>query len=611
MEVAFQLRCTGRNFSPGEKNPFVKVFLDARFDRTPKVFPLDDSKKAFRGSVSGVLRENHVINGSTALCFAGIAWRSNETGSPCMLDVGVAHVTFNEIDLEIKTHGRFVRQMPLKMYTADGLEKAHIELRIDSLNWKNDFPEVISAQVAPLISNYISSTLRLEQEMEETFGPQTSNMRIPYDYSESGIQSGDGTTPLPAVAYVMSETPKSNDHYWSNAFEVVMDRDGLKPSDWKRLNLDGKARASVNVMCYIAQYLDYIGDTVDTNVSDAKYNPRLVKPYENFGDGIGLVGGDCEDLGSANLQCTNSLIEHTFDRSAKHYDVMLEMQSIARQYVPPLSLDVVRGAQVSDKVESYGAHMNDNYIPAYMFKQWMEKTPEGRRLSKRLSWEIVESSRPPFLVGEGTGMYETLGFKNPLRSLMGYVYNSESLEGFKKRITRDRGDEGNFFVGSLVGLTDYFHKRGASEPMSFWYCNVEKGMSRGASYHDMMNRPENVAVKVHPPVSKQIMAEMSEKTLRRLPPLPLTLTPGLEKNAKRRHNSHLDHISKSIAKLNRPQGSLHHKVPVFVRPHQINSALANRIVQDFVRRDRIWKVEYKLEEITDTIYGYRMDVYVK
>jgi hypothetical protein len=92
----------------------------------------------------------------------------------------------------------------------------------------------------------------------------------------------------------MSETPKSNDHYWENAFTTVMDRDGLRPKDWERLNMTGKARAAVGTVCYIAQYLDYIGDTVDKNVKGRRYDKNLVVPYENFGDALAMSGGDCE-----------------------------------------------------------------------------------------------------------------------------------------------------------------------------------------------------------------------------------------------------------------------------------------------------------------------------
>jgi hypothetical protein len=452
------------------------------------------------------------------------------------------------------------------------------------------------------INQYINATMQIEQNMDETFGPQTSNMRIPYDYSESGIQSTSGV-PLPAVAYVMSETPKSNDHYWENAFATVMDRDGLRVEDWNRLNDIGKARAAVNTVCYIAQYLDYVGDTVDRNVKGRRYDPRRVMPYENFGDALAMVSGDCEDTGSANLQCANALLEHKFK---KGNDIMLELQNILRQYVPPLSLDVVRGMQVSDNTVNYGAHMNDNFIPQHMFRGWMESTREGRMISKNLQWEPNENKNLPFLVGEGTGMYEPYGVNLPNANLFNIVYQCPSLEGFKKLITRKVGVTGNFFVGSLVGLTDYFYKRGSNTPMSFWYTTNGK---RGASYDDMMNRPEKVGIKVQPYVNKNVMDEMVEATFRRIPPEPLILSP-LAKDAKRHHNSVLEHVCKSVEDFKRPSGDLRRKVPIFIRPHQLSKQLAYQIVNDFRKIGTLWKVDYKLEEITDKIFGYRMNVYL-
>lgn len=608
------IRYTNEDFSPAERNPFVKCFLDARFHRDAVKVHLEDGK-THRVTVSGVLRDSYRITHSTALCFASVAWRANESGNPCMLDTGVAHVTLSEISEGIKASGRFVRDMPLVMHTAERLCKASIEISIDRLDVDVP-PPPISASVAGsrASADYINATLQMEQRMRETFGPQTANMRIPYDYSESGIQSSATGVPLPAVAYVLSEVPRTNDHYWENAFTTIMARDDLTTGDWKRLNLQGKARASIHMVCYIAQYLDYIGDTVDTNRrSQGPYNPQRVKPYENFGDGIGLVAGDCEDLGTANLQATNAFIDHVFDPSGPLYDELIEAQGIVRRYVPPLSLDVVRGQQVKDSVASYGAHMNDNYIPIDMFEEWSgvgpakRRSPVGRSLppAKRGG----ESDRLPFLVGEGTGMYECLGVENPLLPIMTYIYSIPSLEGFKKPITHRAGEPGNFFVGSLVGLTDYYYRRGlASAPMSFWYVTRE-GMTRGASYEDMMNHPERVGIVMHPPVSRELMAEMKEQTLRRLPPEPLVLSP-LAKDAKRRHYSPLDHIVRSIDALNRPPGNPHHYAPVYVRPHNLQMPLARQIAADLTAKQRVWKVEYRLEEITDSIYGYAVRVFV-
>ncbi len=610
LQIAFQIKYTNTNFSPNEANPFLKCYLDARFDRDATKVHLNDENYV-NASVSGKLKQGHQLTNTTALCFASIAWRKNENGSPCMMDTGVAHLELGQIEQEIKKNGKFSHRMPLIMYTVDRYQKAEVEIIIKELNCKL-VPSFLSSSVMSVnssIARHINSMLEMEQQMGETFGPQTSNMRIPYNYSESGIQSTNGT-PLPAVSYVMSEVPRSNDHYWENAFLTVMDRDGLTADNWNRLNIKGKARASVHTVCYIAQYLDYIGDTLDKNQKGSKFDQSLVIPCENFGDGLGLIGGDCEDLGSANLQATNAFIAHKFNENGPLFQIMTEIQGILRQYVPPLSLDVVRGAQVSDQVVSYGAHMNDNYIPAHMFREWMGKTREGRQIMNSLPWPDKIDDSLPFLVGEGTGMYECLGVPNPLLSSMSYVYRLESLRAFKTPITRVEGAAGNFFVGMEVGLTDYFYKNGAKTPMAFWFCDIKKGMTRGASYSDAMNNFHNIAIRVQPNVSEPIMKQMEELTLRRLPPEPLILSP-LAKDARRRHNSHLEYICKSINSLNRPTRDAHQKVPVYVRSHQLNRQVADRIISDFTGANRIWKVEYKLEEITDAIFGYRMNVWVK
>ncbi len=627
-----QLKYASTNYSPAEYNPYIKCYLDGRFHKknTTDVSLIDGSTKSV--ALSGTLRNGFKITTTTALCFASIAWRANESGSPCPMDTGVAHIEFGDIEREIKQNGRFDRIVPLKMYTVDQYQKAELHVVIHELGAELE-PSLIGANgttdYAP-VNSYINTVLQQEQQMEETFGSQTSNMRIPYDYSESGMQSTGGM-PLPAVAFLMGEIPESNDHYWVNALGTVMSRDGLKIEDWNRLNIKGRARATIHTLCYEAQYLDYIGDTVDRNTvrksvpteSNARYgvgarytpyNPQLVTPCENFGGE--LNAGDCEDLAFVNLSGTNSLIDHTFEKNCPHRSIMLEMQKIAEQYVDPLSLDVVRGAQVADQVDNFGAHMNDNYIPVPKFKEWLSTTREGRLLAKELNWPEAhpEADHLPFLVGEGTGMYECYGLDHPQVELMQYVYTCGSLEGFKKPITRQPGKSGGFMHGSLVGMTDYFYRRGAKHPMSFWYGKVQPAgkISRGVKYEDMMNEAatNSVAIKVHPPVTPAIMAQIEELTLRRIPRDPLILS-NLPKDARRRHNSKLDFVCKSIARLHRSVGSHHKKVSVYVRPHQLLPGVAERIVGDFTAKERIWKVEYKLEEITDDMFGYRMDVYVQ
>ncbi len=615
INLDIQIKYASVNYSPTEYNPHIKCYLDGRFHRTPvNVSLMDGLTKDV--ALAGTLRDGFKITSRTALCFASIAWRQNETGSPCPMDTGVAHVEFGDIEREIKQNGRFDQVIPLTMYTVDNYVKAQLHLVITELKLPRGVylePSPISANAASTTNAYINAVMQQEQGMEESFGSQTQNMRIPYDYSESGMQSTRGM-PLPAVAFLMAEVPVSNDHYWENALTTVMARDGLKPEDWHRLNIKGKARATIHALCYEAQYLDYIGDSVDRNAPKKRYDPRNVTPCENFGGE--LNAGDCEDLGFINLSCTNSILDHTFDRNCAHYSIMVEMQKIAEQYVEPLSLDVVRGAQVADNVDNFGAHCNLAYIPIPKFKEWLSTTREGRLMIKELNWPVdhPESHNFPFLVGEGTGMYECYGINHPLIELMQYVYTAPSLEGFKKPITHKPGEPGGFMYGSLVGMTDYFYRRGAKTPMSFWYGKVQTAgkITRGVTYEDMMKETggENVAIKPQPPVTAEIMAEIEELTLRRIPRDPLVLSP-LPTTARMHHNSKLDLICKSISKLGRKQGSIHDKVSVFIRPHQLLPGVTERIISDFTERERIWKTEYHLEQITDDMFGYRMEVYVK
>src|SRR5690348_12519261 len=125
--INVQLKYASTNYSPTEYNPIIKCYLDGRFHRTPTNISLMDGKQK-QVALSGTLREGFKITTTTALCFASIAWRQNETGSPCQMDTGVAHVEFGDIEREIKQHGRFDRVVPLKMYTVDQYQKAELHL---------------------------------------------------------------------------------------------------------------------------------------------------------------------------------------------------------------------------------------------------------------------------------------------------------------------------------------------------------------------------------------------------------------------------------------------------------------------------------------------------
>jgi len=600
IELKFQLTYLKNNLSECEINPELYCFLDSTFKRKVECVKLKKEGSVQDVSVKGF--GTSYINSS--LCFSSYSWRKNEFNSPGLMSAGVAHVTFGT--LQKYPH----IDLPLIMHTVGGLEKGVIRIKMIQ-----NVPAQISAPIGidinrdytEHIGNYVETVMQMEQNMPERFNG-TDRMRVPYSYNDAGFQSTK--TPLPSIAYLITETPLVNEHYWENAFETVMKRDDLKPEQWHRLNKAGKARVACLITGFYSQYCDYTSDTVDRNVKGAPYDPQKVTPCEHFSSSLECRAGgiDCEDVSCGTLQLTNAFLAAKIDNSKP---ILKEAQSILSNYIVPISLDVVRGAQVSDKTENYGAHMNDNFIPIKTFQKWLCNTKEGREINKTLPWpkDAEKEEDLPFLVGEGTGLYEPLGYSNPLLPIMSYVYRAPSLEQFKKPILHPKGEPGSFFVGSLVGLTDFFYKKGADLPMGFWYCTKNNAeIQRGVSYTDMMNDHENIVVKIQPKPNKLVGEVIKDAVTRRLPPIDVILTP--EKHVETK-SSHLERLTQSINQLNRPQGPKHQYVPIYVRPHQLNSELVSQMINDMTHLNRVWKIDYDLEKIKDGMFGYRVRIFVK
>ena len=109
-----------------------------------------------------------------------------------------------------------------------------------------------------------------------------------------------------------------------------------------------------------------------------------------------------------------------------------------------------------------------------------------------------------------------------------------------------------------------------------------------------------------PPLAQSDMEVIREAVMLRDPPEPLVLT------TERKHekNEHLDYLVNEVVKWNREQGPKWCYVPFYVRPHQINAGLTRDMVNDFQRLSQVCKVSYRLENITDEIWGYEVRVYV-
>lgn len=644
-KIGFTVTHTKNGLSPSEKHPVVDCFLDSQWKRVATRVDLSKGPRQ-RVQVTGeISRSVKTIPQTSQIGFASWAWRANETGNQCLIDTGVTQISLREIQLGLKQgNGTYTRKLNLIMHTAENFKKGQIEVTFHEDDFKLGKDVTIESRIGSSVNQigsqmmaYINGNLEMEQHMDETV-PGTERMRVPYFYGEAGIQSTGGV-PLPAVAYVLAETPISNTTFWVNAHENVMRRDNAK---WEQLTLEGKARATILMISYCPQYLDYVGDKVDRARRHVEYGRKIgyevpltpaeiafedhahvdriivqnsQQPYENFGDSITTWSGDCEDLATGIAQIKNALEEHVFPPGPE-FDKFRYMQRISHSYINPLSLDVVRGAQVN-QVAHVGAHMNDNFIPLDMFYKEMRKTKDGRELIKEMSKperpSIFKKSENlieglPFMIGEGTGMYEPLGIENPLMPVMSYVYQCPSLSSFKKPISHTRREIGSFFIGSLVGMTDYFYRRGARTPLAFWYCTKKEDgtLTRGATYDDMINNNDKVSLRPQPAPTRPIMGLIEESIRVRVPPRPLTLT----EMKKHERNPHLDAIVKAVNDFGRQKGSPAVRVPVYVRPHQLSAKLSRDIVRDFRSLQNVWKVDYTLERITDEIWGYQMNVYV-
>lgn len=580
--------------SPNEKAPELHVFWDGRFKRRAVKTSLTRPSEI---TVQGQTNVNELPQ-TTSIVFSAFAWRENAMNLPCLMDAGTNHIPIKAVIDDKRPFN-----MPIVMHNVQNYEKAVIRITVKRLDLAGiDIvnKSFINSDIVP----YIEAQMDSEQQMRDTI-PGTSRMRVPYDYSEAGFELTGA--PMPFLSFGLAPLPNSNEEFWRNAFTVVMRRDDLKRGDWKRLSKTGKARVMALMNCLVAQYLDYASDTVDTNTGD-RFDKSLIKGCESFDSGLTtLTGDDCEDGGQTIRQSNGAL------QNCKIEDPILkEIQQISEQYIAYMSLDVVNGAQVVDEDAPKGAHMNTNLVPIAQFREWMQQTRQGKLNDSKLKKLYPKNidKELPFLVGEGTGMLEPLGYDCKKMNLMAYVYQLPSLKRFKKPILRRRGEAGAFLLGSLKGVTDYFVRRGVNiGGITYTTMQRDGSQTRGAYYEDMMNDRNDVAVRLDPPVSSDTMDLIKETNFLRDPPHDLVLSKEYDKSIER--NEHLDYVCEQVAKYRRQPGDELKRVSVFVRPTHLNAKLATDIAWDVKKLTKVWKVDYRLERVTDELYGYEMRFFIQ
>ncbi len=391
-----------------------------------------------------------------------------------------------------------------------------------------------------------------------------------------------------------------------------------------------------SIICYAVQSFDYIGDSVEMN------NRREEKAYrigaamsgrrhagtEEFSDIWNSLAGDCED-GARGIMSTLKAFR-TVELDAGRDKHLIEMQKIAREdYVPLMSLAVVHGQKIGDQ-EGFGAHMYLPLMPKHQFVTGLSKTAEGRQFLHRIRPSLTEetlsytANERPLLVCEGTGRIDPIGYT------VDTVYNQRkivatmmpSMAGSKKEIPRIEHDGSPFYYATLLGISEeYIEDVGVGgfilgtvnpnyNPMD--PANVHE-MVRGHLFTDMITNADNLAIIPQPIIPEQTMAVIREAISLRPPPRAHILDHSKPKAGPEK-NADLDRFVSTVKQLNRraPIGTrAAGPIDAINRPHMFDAHLVARMINDAQRVENVFDADYEVEHITNSIYNYRIMLYIK
>jgi hypothetical protein len=347
--VAFDVAFSHNNLSHYEKHPSLFCYLSGHVIRREEDYAELSLGKDMSAKVSGhVSDRNCGISANTALCFALFGWREDSNSKVnCKVCLGTDRVLLSEL-VDERQHKP--RTLFMKMHTVDNYEKARLTLTvrkidIQGLRFKHDRLDVKAAERD--LNIYYQTIQRTKQQMGETL-EGTDRMDAPYDFSESGFFIG--SMPVPFLAFALRELPETNLAMWESCLTIVLKRDRMTVYDFFQLTEKGKARTLATLITLIPSYLDYTSDII---LKDSQMDAFKAKRREEGAEIFGAnrcTGADCEDTGNMNAEILESFSLFNFDNTLTQIGQALQtLQRIAKNYVALRSLDVVRGAQVSDK----------------------------------------------------------------------------------------------------------------------------------------------------------------------------------------------------------------------------------------------------------------------
>lgn len=623
VEFIVRVECVKKNLAPEqfEWSMHQHIFLTGHFIRDPvEISFAGNHEKVKQVAIRGRLppQAEGRIPATAAIVFAGTAIHHNDSLAkiPVRVDIGTTHIMLSEI---IGKPLPFRKETPLELRTTeDRYSKAVLRVTIDK-------PPQIGKHLimspmhinASLVGQQMNDILQLTYETEMRMGntiPGTDNVRCFLNISEEGSQLTGA--PVPALGYAFGEVPKSNGKFWQNALERVFAREGLSVANYFQMTRQEQASMAVLLCDYPIWTLPYVGDMIDRRKRQQD-RETLKIGYENFGECLALLGGDCEDLAKGITKVRRALKKYVQTSKDLPPDdhtqkILVDMDKLMDQYVMCMSLCVVHGAKADDSSDApKGAHMADVVMPVEYVKSQMERTEDGKELSRTLPWPQNIERGLEVLIGEGTGRLHPRGFQDEsgrpqARSYL--IQNSTWIRQLKSDMNVPHGGESPFFLGMMQGWTTYFADRGASRGTGgLWYTDERKDHTRGALYTDVVNARQNVGLRPMPSVPESVQLLMMEANTFCIPPLPLVLT----RDHTHTRNRHLDALVSGVSSLSRTQGKRSVAVHEYLAAHQASEGLSKGLLSDVKDRlGRVWKVEYKLEAVTDHYHGYQVTFHV-
>lgn len=662
IEVRYKIKYAQCGLAPkfAECNPRLCMYYDTHVHRTEAaggivMIPLDEDhlEKEYSGTLKATAFAGIAIPETACIGFACYAQRPNEYQNLCYINVGTAHITLGDIANAVAKGQSYKVERPLLLQTTkmqgSALEKGKLAIEITSLKMGAKARMVPMnqcilgapiAQIDSMLNAFINRRVEHERRIKDTWRGIT-NVRAPMDISSAGIELTQSSF-IPIEGFAMAEPVEMNAAYLQNAYERVMIRRGLNPKhDFDSLERPYKAEVMAEVACFAGQMYDYIPDQANANKrgkDNPVYHPEWVTGFEDMNNAATSEAGDCEDTTDTNKNGFAGL-RSIVPIDAKVYPHLAKLRDIASHYTFFMTLATVHGAKADDQTEQIGAHMYGLLLPAHQIRAALQTNTIGAQVLAHLPIASSKSSAGlPTLICEGTGRIRPMGpgptltVKGTMRSAVieGAIGKNHpaaydpiiaermlisrrvrSKGGMKTELPHDYGAPSNFYLGNLLLVTNEFIDKGYNVgAIICGQINPETNqITRGATFVDIVNQHENFALIPCEPIPQPIMNVMHESVALRAPPRPYILNKSNPMSGVEKHPL-LEKLKSRVHGFNRTGTAPFGPVDVFMRDHQFNGPLLKRMGDELSQIGAVYKVDYELEHITNSMHTYRVSIFL-